>query len=81
MSDSEIELHPVVRVCEFRDGIEWSPAKFHEWTKIQRCPFGDGSAIEWVMCEVDCEEPHRIRFADANAPISPHGEQDSKEIP
>jgi len=74
-----VAVHPVVRVCEFRDGIEWFPAKFHGWTKIQRCPYGDGSAIEWVMHavlekpngEVDYEEPHRIRFTYANASANP----------
>jgi len=74
-SDKQVGQRFLVRRCEFRDGIEWFPAKFHGWTKIQRCPIGDGSMLEWITHailekpngEVDYEEPHRVRFIPANA--------------
>ena len=62
----------IVRICEFQEGGKWLPAKFHGWTKIPRCPIGDGSMLEWVMQailekpngEVAYEEPLRVRFLD-----------------
>ena len=53
--------------------VGYRPAVFCGWTKMQHCAHGDGSNIEWMLMavlempngEILYEEPHKIRFENA----------------